>query len=166
MAIVVSHKGADFELMSKTALRQAALADLIELRLDELGDLSEERLAEFVKACPKPVIAAVHGAEAFGSFAGSIDESLELLHMAARAGCSFVDIDWRLSLDLGEVDGKCHRIVSRHELDGPPEDLESMHEEVRAVLYEGDIVKLVTHANSCEDNLAGTHVQFAVNIDY
>ena len=52
MAVVVSHKGSDFELMSKTALRQAALADLIELRLDELGDLSQERLAEFVKACP------------------------------------------------------------------------------------------------------------------
>ncbi len=153
MAIVVSHKGADFEEMSKVALRQAALADLIELRLDDLGDLSEQRLAEFVQACPKPVIAAVHGAEAFGSFAGSIDERLELLHMAARAGCSFVDIDWRLSLELGEVDGKCHRIVSRHELNGTPEDLESVHEEVRAVLYEGDIVKLVTHANSCEDGL-------------
>ncbi len=153
MAIVVSHKGADFEEMSKAALRQAALADLIELRLDELGDLSEERLAEFVRECPKPVIAAVHGPEAFGSFSGSVDARLELLRMAARAGCRFVDIDWRLSLDLGEVGGKCHRIVSRHELEGTPEDLESIHEEVRAVLYEGDVVKLVTHANSCEDGL-------------
>ena len=153
MAIVVSHKGTDFEELSKAALRQAALADLIELRLDDLGDLSEERLAEFVQECPKPVIAAVHGPEAFGSFTGSIDERLELLRMAARAGCRFVDVDWRLSLDLGEVGGKCHRIVSRHELDGTPEDLEAIHEEVRAVLYEGDVVKLVTHANSCEDGL-------------
>ena len=110
-------------------------------------------MAEFVQACPKPVIAAVHGPEAFGSFAGSVDQRLELLRMAARAGCRFVDIDWRLSLDLGEVEGKCHRIVSRHELEGTPEDLEAIHEEVRAVLYEGDVVKLVTHANSCEDGL-------------
>ncbi|MDE0890836.1 MAG: type I 3-dehydroquinate dehydratase [Planctomycetota bacterium] len=153
MAIVVSHKGADFEELSKAALRQAALADLIELRLDDLGDLSEERLAEFVQQCPKPVIAAVHGPEAFGSFTGSIDERLELLRMAARAGCRFVDVDWRLSLELGEVGGKCHRIVSRHELEGTPQDLEAIHEEVRAVLYEGDVVKLVTHANTCEDGL-------------
>ena len=104
MAIVVSHKGPDFEALSKAALRQAALADLIELRLDEVADVTEERLAEFVGECPKPVIAAVHGPEAFGTFAGSIEERLELLRMAARAGCRFVDIDWRLSLDLGEVD--------------------------------------------------------------
>ena len=153
MAIVVSHKGSDFEALSKAALRQAALADLIELRLDEVADVTEERLTEFVVECPKPVIAAVHGPEAFGTFAGSVEERLELLRMAARAGCRFVDIDWRLSLDLGEVEGKCHRIVSRHETDGTPEDLGSIHEEMREVLYEGDVVKLVTHANSCEDGL-------------
>ena len=153
MAIVVSHKGPDFEEISKSALRQAALADLVEIRFDDVVDVTEERLAQFVDECPKPVIAAVHGPEAFGTFAGSIEERLELLRMAARAGCRFVDIDWRLSLDLGEVEGKCHRIVSRHETEGTPEDLESIHEEVREVLYEGDVVKLVTHANTCEDGL-------------
>ena len=153
MAIVVSHKGTDFDAIAKTALRQAALADLIELRLDDIGDPGEGRLAEFVTECPKPVIVAIHGPEAFGTFEGSIDERLELLRMAARAGCRFVDVDWRLSLDLGEVEGKCHRIVSRHEREGTPEDLASFHEEVREVLYEGDVVKLVTHANSCEDGL-------------
>jgi len=153
MAIVVSHKGSDFDQMARAALRQAALADLIELRLEELEGLEEGQLAEFVSACPKPVIASVHGAEAYGTFKGSIEERLELLRMAARAGCRFVDIDWRLSLDLGEVAGKCHRIVSRHELDGTPTDLKSLHEEVREVLYEGDVVKLVTHANSSEDGL-------------
>ena len=153
MAIVVSHKGADFESLSKAALRQAALADLIELRLDEVADVPEERLREFVEECPKPVIAAVHGPEAFGTFAGTIEERLEVLRMAARAGCRFVDIDWRLSLELGEVEGKCHRIVSRHETEGTPEDLAALHEEVQEVLYEGDVVKLVTHASSSEDGL-------------
>ena len=105
MAIVVSHRGSDFEKMAKSVLRQAALADLVELRLDDLGDLEEERLAAFVKECPKPVIAAVHGREAFGTFEGTVEERLELLRMAARAGCRFVDVDWRLSLDLGWVGG-------------------------------------------------------------
>ena len=153
MAIVVSHKGSDFSQLAARALRQAALADLIELRLDELPDLGEEELAAFVRECPKPVIAAVHGPEAFGTFGGTVEERLELLRMAARAGCRFVDVDWRLSLELGEVHGKCHRIVSRHEVEGTPEDLAALHQEVIEVLYEGDVVKLVTQANSCEDGL-------------
>ena len=73
--------------------------------------------------------------------------------MVARAGAMFVDIDYRLSLDLGEMEGKCHRMVSRHELEGTPQDLEQFDEDVRAVLYEGDAVKLVTHARTTEDGL-------------
>ena len=44
-------------------------------------------------------------------------------------------------------------IVSRHELEGTPDDLIAMDEEVREVLYEGDVIKLVTHARSTEDGL-------------
>lgn len=153
MAIVVSHIASDFESLRAQALRQARLSDLVELRLDRIGDPGEERLAAFVRECPRPVIVAVHGAEGFGEFEGSIEERLAILRTAARAGASFVDVDWRLSLELGEVGGKCHRIVSRHEHEETPQDLEGMHEEVREVLHEGDLVKLVTHARSTEDGL-------------
>ena len=156
MAIVVSHIASDFEDLARRALRQAPLADVIELRLDRIGNPGEERLAAFVKECPKPLIITLHGPELFGDFSGDVDERLDILHSAARAGVKFVDVDYRLSLELGEVHGKCHRIVSRHELSGTPDTLEeltAMHEEIRDVLYEGDVTKFVTQAQICEDGL-------------
>jgi len=153
MAVVVSHMADDFDRLAAAALRQIELCDLVELRLDRVGHPGEERLRRFIQECSKPVIVTVHGGEAFGSFRGSVDERCELLLAASRAGASFVDIDWTLSLELGEVEGKCHRIVSRHELDGTPLDLAEFDREVRDVLYEGDVVKLVTHARTTEDGL-------------
>jgi 3-dehydroquinate dehydratase/shikimate dehydrogenase len=155
MAVVVSHIASSWEALTAQALRQAPLADLIELRLDRIGNPGEERLAAFVRAAKKPVIVAVRGLSELGDeavFAGGVAEALETLHAAARAGAMFVDVDWRLALELGPVAGKCHRIVSRHEPD-TPEDLAAMEEEVREVLGEGDAVKLVAHANSTEDGL-------------
>ncbi len=153
MAIVVSHIASDFGALERQALRQQPLADLIELRLDRIGDPGDERLRAFIARAKKPVIVAAHGPESGGTFAGDLEERLELLRSAARAGATFVDVDWRLSLELGPLEGKCHRIVSRHELDGTPEDLAAMDAEVREVLYEGDVIKLVAHARSSEDGL-------------
>ena len=153
MAIVVSHIGAEFEPLARQALRQAPLADLIEVRLDHIGHPGEERLRELVERAKKPVIIAMHGPESQGHYTGDLGRKLETLHAAARAGAMFVDIDWRLSLELGPLEGKCHRIVSRHEAEGTPEDLAALEEDVRAVLHEGDAVKLVTHARCAEDGL-------------
>jgi 3-dehydroquinate dehydratase/shikimate dehydrogenase len=153
MATVTSFLAGDWNTLTRRALQQAHLADLVELRMDRVGHPGSEALRAFFKECPKPVIVTVHGQEAFGGYRGSVDERLQLLHDAARAGARFVDIDWSLSLELGEVEPPCHRIVSRHELDGTPEDLEALDEQVREVLYEGDAVKLVTHARCTEDGL-------------
>lgn len=153
MAIVVSHIASDFDTLCQRALRQVPLADVVELRLDRIGHPGKERLAEFLKACPKPVIIACHGAEAYGEFPGTAEEVFDLYQDAAEVGARFVDIDYRLSLDLGEVEAPCHRIVSRHELEGTPYDLDARLEEIQEVLYEGDVTKLVTHAHSCEDGL-------------
>lgn len=155
MAIVVSHLASTFDQLARQALRQVPLSDLIELRLDELGDPGEERLRGLVRQLGKPVIVTVKRAEEGGAFRGGVDEQLALLRSAARAGAAFVDIDWRLSLALGELGvAKCHRIVSRHDREGTPEDLAEFEDEVRNVMYEGDLIKLVAHAECAEDALA------------
>ena len=118
-----------------------------------IGHPGEPALKRFMSECNKPVIVTIHGGEAFGTYAGSVDERCQILVDAAMAGARFVDVDWTLSLELGEVEPPCHRIVSRHQLEGTPEDLEAFDEDVRAVLYEGDAVKLVTHARCTEDGL-------------
>ena len=153
MVIVVSHTGPNFDTIAARAVRQAKLADVVELRLDRVGNPGLEALRSVVAAVGKPIIVACNGRDAYGEFAGSDEELLELLHTAAEAGAAFVDVPWYLSLELGEVAGKCHRIVSRHDTEGVPEDLETYLEEVREVLYEGDLVKLVGHARSTEDGL-------------
>ena len=153
MANVVSLLAGDFDSLARRALRQANLADLVELRLDRIGHPGKDVLRSFMKECPKPVIVTVHGSEAFGGFQGSVDERCDLLADAAECGAKFVDIDWTLSLELGEVEAPCHRIVSYHQLDGTPNDLNAMDEQVREVLYEGDAIKLVTHARCTEDGL-------------
>ncbi|MFT5285467.1 MAG: 3-dehydroquinate dehydratase/shikimate dehydrogenase [Planctomycetota bacterium] len=153
MAIVVSHKGTNFELLAAQALRQAALADVIELRLDTIGNPGVEALRAFIESAGKPVIVACNRADAYGEFTGTDEELLALLHTAAEAGAGFVDVPWYLSLELGEVKGKCHRIVSRHDITAVPTDLPSFLEEVREVLYEGDLIKLVGHAESTEEAL-------------
>jgi len=155
MAIVVSHLASTFDALARQALRQVPLADVIELRLDAIGDPGADLLRGLIAELGKPVIVTVHGPEAFGDFAGDVDERLDILRTAAASGARFVDVDYRLSLDLGEVrgEGTCHRIVSRHETESTPADLEAITEEVRAVLYEGDLIKIVTHAERCEDGL-------------
>jgi len=155
MAIVVSHIDSDFDALAARALRQAPLADLIELRLDRIGHPGKEALAAFCRAAGKPVIVSCNGPEAYGTFAGSTDELCTLYHDAATSGVRFVDVDWRLSLELGEVEAPCHRIVSRHEPATPedPATLDAWLEEMQDVLYEGDVTKLIAHAETCEDGL-------------
>jgi len=155
MAIVVSHLAGDFDSLSEQVRRQAKLADILELRLDRIGNPGEERLRELIREVRKPVIASCPGPEAFGHFTGSDEERLEILRTAARSGAAFVDVDVRLSLDLGEVrgSGKCHRIVSLHDPERTPEDLRGLLDEIERVVYEGDLVKLVTRARSCADGL-------------
>ncbi|MEO2093517.1 MAG: type I 3-dehydroquinate dehydratase [bacterium] len=153
MAIVVSLLEDSLEALAASARRQEPLADLIELRLDAIRGVSEDALRDVIGSISRPVIVTLHGPEAFGAFSGSTAERCEILHMAARAGASFVDIDWQLSLELGEVAGKCHRIVSRHETQGTPQNLTELLGEVEAVVYEGDLIKFVTQAQTCEDGL-------------
>lgn len=153
MAIVVSHIADDFEVLAAQALRQAPLADLIELRLDRIGHPGEDRLARFFAESPKPVIIACHESDHPNAWDGDIDQRLDLLHDAARLGAKLVDVDWRLSMDLGEVDAPSHRIVSRHFTGGVPEELDDLLEEQQEVLYEGDVTKLVAHANRLEEGL-------------
>lgn len=153
MAVVVSHIQPSFDRLCAQALRQAPLADVIELRLDQVGHPGIDSLRAFVKEAPKPVVVTCAGAEAHGYFGGSLDERIQLLADAAEAGANFVDVDWTLSLDLGAFENKCHRIVSRHDVEGTPEDLPSFLEEVRDVLHEGDIIKLATAARNTSDGL-------------
>ncbi|HTF87016.1 MAG TPA: type I 3-dehydroquinate dehydratase [Planctomycetota bacterium] len=152
MALVVSILADDFDLLARRALRAAPTADMIELRLDRLPDVSESELSRLFAAIAKPAIVAVNGPQAYGSFAGSAADRRAILQRCARAGAAFVDIDWREASDFPPWGGSTRRIVSRHEirLAGSARELER---ELRANARSGDWRKLVVEARSGEECL-------------
>ena len=153
MALVVSLLTDDFPSLARRAVEQASAADLVEIRLDRIGHPGEAALATLFVDCPVPVIVAVNGPEAFGTWEGGVEDRLAILRDAAAAGAGFVDVDWRLADALGAVAGPCRRIVSRHVLDETPAEIAPLHEELAGVLREGDVAKLVTHARRAEDGM-------------
>ncbi len=152
MALVVSILADDFDVLARRALRAAPTADVIELRLDHLENVSERALSALFASLGRPAIVAVNGPEAYGKFQGSRAERRSILERAVRAGAAFIDIDWRQARELPDLPKATRRIVSRHERTraGPARDLER---ELRAHTREGDWLKLVVEAESAADGL-------------
>jgi 3-dehydroquinate dehydratase/shikimate dehydrogenase len=153
MAIVVSILADDFDRLARLAVRQVPLADLVEVRLDRIGHPGEDALRRLARECGRPLIVTCPRPDAGGEFGGTLDEELGLYADAARCGARFVGVDWTHSLDLGEVQAPCHRIVTAHVPEGTPDDLDAVRETVQGVQYEGDVTKIVTHARSTADGM-------------
>jgi 3-dehydroquinate dehydratase / shikimate dehydrogenase len=76
-----------------TAARDAAAAaDMVELRLDGVGDLDVAQALEGRRA---PVIVTCRPAWEGGRFAGSEEERRAVLAQALALGADFVDLEWR-----------------------------------------------------------------------
>ncbi len=159
MEVVVSILAGDVAGLAAAARSQAPQADVIELRLDACAGIGRSRLAELFAGVGRPVLAAVNGPEAFGTFAGDDAARIRALHDAADAGAAWIDVPWTLARQLGPVRAPARRCVSRHVLDGTPRDLAALVAETESVLLPGDRLKIVTHAACAED---GVRVLLAV----
>ena len=149
--LVVSLLPRSFEALGR-ALEGGACsgADVVELRLDHLAgevDRDPAGLRSLMVRVGRPVIAAVHGEEGFGVFAGGVGERRELLLAAASAGASFVDVDERFAREVGELGAA--RIISTHraartgaELDALAARLDALAEPCR------DLVKVAPAAET------------------
>lgn len=153
MALVVSILSSDFDELANVAREQVRFADLLELRLDRWPSVPSDRLTNLISSLGKPVIAACNGPESFGHFRGEARDRFERLRAAARAGASFVDVDWKLARDFVEPLGATKRVVSRHAIDRTPPNLARELEDVRRAAASGDRIKFVAQANSAEDAL-------------
>ena len=131
-------------------------ADLIELRLDFLERLSEADLKRLLKACKKPVIVTNRKRAEGGKFEGDETKRVAVLEKAARLGADFVAIEFHSEKKLLEkilkAKGKAKVILSYHSFSGTPalEELARLLERMSAL--RPAIVKIVTTANSEEDN--------------
>ncbi len=132
--------------------RIGQFVDMYEVRIDLIGDGWQE----LVRELKKPWIACNRMTDEGGNWEKSEDGRIEELLKATELGADIIDIELR-TRNLAEViqiiknRAKC--LLSSHELTGTP-PLDTLKEIVHRQLAAGaDICKLVTTANSFDDNL-------------
>jgi len=102
-------------------------AGLCELRLDYMRDPDLPRL---LSARPLPVLATVRPEWEGGRFEGNEEERLALLGEACRCGAEYVDFESRAG---GRFDpGGAKLILSYHDFEGTPADIEGTASRMRA----------------------------------
>jgi 3-dehydroquinate dehydratase type I len=134
-------------------VRQAEeVADLLELRIDLIGD----NWQELAKQLSKPWIACNRLATEGGQWDGTETKRIDELLKAVELGADIVDIEL-FTIDLPKaisvIKKRARCLVSFHDLTGTP-PLNSLKEIAKRQLAAGaDICKVVTTAQGFEDNI-------------
>ncbi|WP_437205474.1 shikimate dehydrogenase [Planctomicrobium sp. SH664] len=123
-------------------------AELVELRIDYIGRNPELRKLQLSKR-PTPVIVTCRRHDDGGRFSGTEEKRLLLLREAILEGVEYVDLEEDTARKVPRY-GKTKRIVSHHDFEKTPDNLEEIH--ARLAKLDADIVKIATMANSPLDN--------------
>lgn len=136
------------------AIKQAEpLVDLFEVRIDLIGD-DWQKVA---KGLSKPWIACNRSAAEGGQWQGNEARRVEKLLQAVEMGAAIVDIELKTKnlaniVKLIKRDAEC--LLSYHDLEKTP-DFDTMKQLIQQQIGAGaDICKVVTTAQSFEDNLS------------
>ncbi|HBE72322.1 MAG TPA: shikimate dehydrogenase [Planctomycetaceae bacterium] len=120
--------------------------DLVEMRLDYIGRHID--LGRLLKKKHAPVVITCRRREDGGRWDKSEDERLMILRSAIASGVDFVDLEEDIAEQIPRY-GATKRIVSLHNFEQTPDDLEEIH--ARLANLDADVVKLATMANSFAD---------------
>jgi 3-dehydroquinate dehydratase / shikimate dehydrogenase len=121
-------------------------ADLAELRLDYIGRSID--LPRLLANRTKPVIVTCRRPSDGGRWMRSETERQMILRAAIASSVDYVDLESDIALSVPRY-GSTKRIVSMHDFEKTPENLEEIHADLAS--KDADIVKLATHANSFSD---------------
>ena len=132
------------------AARDAADADLIELRLDKVD---HPDVAAALDGRRRPVIVTCRAQWEGGGFRGSEEERLRILEAALAGGAEYIDIEAAAGFtpDLIRAHGGRRIVVSRHDFEAPPKDLEARYRHVRSLGAE--ISKLAVAVDTLSESL-------------
>ncbi len=115
--------------------------DVAEVRLDLMESLD---LARVCSGKDRPITVTNRPVRQGGSYEGPEGRRLAVLRQAAALGADYVDVEVEAVGELGELPGQCARIVSHHDFQGTPADLEGI---LRRILATGpDVAKLAVTA--------------------
>lgn len=120
--------------------RLAALADIIELRLDLMAEFDLPRL---LRQRPCPVVVTYRSQREGGRFDGREAERIETLRQAAALGAEVIDIEWDSFDRLGDI-APARRMISRHFWQALPPDFQALHGQMAA--SGAEIVKIAALA--------------------
>ena len=124
-------------------------AELVELRLDYIAN-REVNLKRLIKDRPSPVIITCRRESDGGKWTNNEQERIVLLRSAIAEGVEYIDLEEDVAGSIPRF-GDTKRIVSLHDFEKTPDDLEAIH--ARLSKLDPDIVKLATMAHNPHDNL-------------
>jgi 3-dehydroquinate dehydratase / shikimate dehydrogenase len=123
-------------------------ARLIELRLDFLAKAPDFKRLLLDKPCP--MVATVRRPEDGGRWSGTEEARRMLIRQAVVGGFDWVDLETDVADAIPRF-GKVKRIVSYHNRDEVPDDLEKIYETMCG--QDADVVKIAVRAQEPADNL-------------
>ena len=121
---------------------------LVELRLDFL--MTPPNLKRLLPERPCPVVVTCRRERDGGRWTKDEEGRLMLLRQAIAAGVEYVDLEEDIAASIPRF-GNTKRIVSYHNFQETPEDLNALH--ARLAGLNADIVKIATMAHSPHDNI-------------
>lgn len=121
-------------------------AKLVELRLDWIA--KQPDLSRLLDNRPTAVIVTCRRKIDRGKWRGTEEQRLATLRAAIVAGVEYVDLEYDIAESIPRY-GKTRRIISHHDFQRTPENLEEIYEEMCE--QDADIIKLVTMANTPSD---------------
>ena len=131
------------------AARDAATADMVELRLD---GVAKPDVVLALRGRQLPVIVTCRPTWEGGRFDGSEEERRRLLAEALEGGAEYVDIEWRAGFDDLIAAHTSRIVLSSHDFTGVPDDLCAR---VRAMRATGAaVIKVAVTARRLSDNLS------------
>ena len=123
-------------------------ADLVEMRLDYIGrSIDLRRLLADRRA---PMLITCRRREDGGRWDKTEQERLMILRSVIASGVEYVDLEEDIASAIPRY-GKTKRIVSLHNFEETPANLEEIH--ARLAALDADIVKIATMANSFADSI-------------
>src|SRR5688572_747487 len=135
--------------------RDAAVADMVEVRLDGVADLD---VAGALAGRSKPVVVTCRPQWEGGRFAGSEEERHRILAEAVALGAEFVDVEWAALHAIhkpGFADiverAPSRVVVSSHDFDGVPRDVEARARDMRS--YGAAVIKIAVMPRALRDTL-------------